>query len=95
MTITLNKALTLGKVIRERINDLKGLRTQVATRKSWLGQPERGELTEPTYDIKEMDKSILKLQKMAFELESLIKEQNNLVKVSFDYNEDDIFVGLV
>lgn len=94
MTITINKALVLGKVIRERINDLKGLRTQVATRKSWLGTPERNEVIEPTYDIKEMDKSILKLQKMAFELESLVKEKNNIISISFNYEDADIFVGL-
>jgi hypothetical protein len=66
----------------------------VATRKSWLGTPERNEVTEPTYDIKEMDKSILKLQKMAFELESLVKEKNNTISISFNYEDDDIFVGL-
>jgi len=94
MSITINKALVLGKVIRERVNDLKGLRTQVATKKTFFGQPERGEITEPTYDIKELDKKILKLQQIAYELETAVKEQNNIVWINFPYNEAEIFTGL-
>lgn len=95
MLITINKALVLGKVIRERMNDLKGLRTQVAVKKTWMGTPERGEVVEPTYDVKELDKAILKLQQMAFELESSVKEMNNTTYITFNHDEGDLFSNLV
>ena len=93
MNITINKALVLGKVVRERINDLKGLRSNVSTRRSIFGQP--NEVTEPTYDIKDLDRRILKLQQIGFELEAAIKEQNNVVTINVSENiSDELFKSL-
>jgi hypothetical protein len=94
MLVTINKALVLGKVIRERMNDLKQLRSNVSTKRTSLFG-ERQDVVEPTYDIKELDKQILKLQKMAFELESTIKEQNNITMVEFRYEDSDLFTSIV
>ncbi len=88
MQISINKALVLGKVVRERINDLKGLRSNVSTRRSIFGQT--NEVTEPTYDIKDLDRRVLNLQSIGFELEAAIKEKNNVVmiEVSDNINEE-------
>jgi hypothetical protein len=47
------------------------------------------------YDIKELDKQVLKLQKLAYEVETRIKEQNNtaLIFLSEDL-EDELFKSL-
>jgi len=93
MQVTINRALVLGKVVRERINDLKGLRTNVSSRRTIFGDAR--EVTEPTYDIKEVDKRILLLQKIAYQIEARVKEQNNATLVDIaDDVEDQLFKDL-
>ena len=93
MQLTINKALVMGKTIRERINDLKTLRQGVTTKRTLF--TEQREVTEPTYDIRELDKRILNLQKIAFQLESAIKEQNNITFVYMPEGiEDELFKSI-
>jgi hypothetical protein len=83
MKMTINKALVLGKVVRERINDLKGLRTGAGSKRTTIFS-NTNEVNEPTYDIKVLDKRILNLQSLAFTLEAAVKEVNNTVTVDVD-----------
>lgn len=93
MLITINKALVLGKVVRERINDLKTLRQGVSTKRTLFGDSR--EVTEPTYDIRELDKRILKLQRMGFAIETAIKEINNMTYVQIeDSVEEELFTSI-
>lgn len=93
MQLTINKALVMGKTIRERINDLKTLRQGVTTKRTMF--TEQREVTEPTYDIRELDKRILNLQKVAYQLESAIKEQNNITFVYIPEGaEDELFKSI-
>lgn len=94
MKISINKALVLGKTVRERINDLKSLRQNVSSRRTIFGDTR--EITEPTYDIKELDKRILKLQSIGFSIETAIKEANNIVTVDLEDDiQEELFKSLV
>ena len=74
-----NEALSLAKIVRERLNDLKALRTQVSVKDKWMREPEK--VTEPQYDVKEVDKKIIKLQNFIFEVDSKIKATNASTEV--------------
>jgi hypothetical protein len=50
----INEVLSLVKIVRERLNDLKAIRTQVAVVEKYYREPEK--VIEPKYDIKEVDK---------------------------------------
>ena len=75
----INEALSLAKIVRERLNDLKALRTQVSVKDKWMREPEK--VTEPQYDVKEVDKKIIKLQNFLFEVDSKIKATNAVTEV--------------
>ena len=95
MEITINKSLILLKSIKERISDLKQLRTEVATTKRTYYDGNKEEKI-PMYDVKYLDKNILSLQKIVFNIESRIKESNNVnfIKIS-DNIEDTIFSSII
>jgi hypothetical protein len=75
----INEVLSLTKIVRERLNDLKALRTQVAVKDKWMREPEK--VTEPQYDVKEVDKKIIALQNFLFEADSKIKATNAITDV--------------
>ena len=75
----INEALSLAKIVRERLNDLKALRTQTSVKERWMTTTEK--ITEPQYDVKEVDKKIIKLQNFLFEVDSKIKATNAVTEV--------------
>jgi len=89
MRITVNKALALDKMLRERSNDLKRLRGDVAVRKTSYFNRETSEEVVPQYDVKLLDKKILSLQTAIFELDAQVKAANasNIIEIEGNLNE--------
>lgn len=84
MEVTINKALVLGKSVRERLNDLKQLRQNSAViRRSYLDGKEQ-ERTEPQYDIKKVDQKCIELENFLFTLDSEIKQSNAQTFIKLD-----------
>jgi len=75
----INEVLSLVKVVRERLGDLKAMRTQVAVKETYYREPEK--VIEPQYDIKELDAKIVKLQNFLFEADSRVKAANAVTDV--------------
>ena len=80
--MTVNQILVLMKTVRERVNGLKTLRTQVSTKTTWYGEKEKVE--EPQYNIKAVDKKITELETWLFKADSAIKQSNAVVNVNID-----------
>lgn len=81
----MNYLLAMEKSLRERLNQLDGLKTQSA-RRTYYDNSEKRE--EPTYDIKKVDKKITEINRALFEINHKIKESNakTTVDVNVDYN---------
>jgi hypothetical protein len=94
MDITINRALILSKSFKERISDLKHLRTEVSTTKrSWLGDNREDKI--PMYDVKLLDNKILNLQKLLYKIETSIKGSNNIATIEVTQEiEDELFTSL-
>ena len=96
MRITVNKALALDKMLRERANDLKRLRSDVSVKKtSYFGVGrESSEETVPQYDVKLMDRKILALQTAIFELDATVKAANAQTMVEITGSMEELLSPL-
>jgi len=79
--ITINQILSIQKTVRERISDLKTLRTEVAKKESWMS--DNTKKVEPTYDIRLADKKITELQNFLCLTDQLVKQSNSVTTVDF------------
>ncbi len=88
--LTINQLLVLMKEVRNRLNDLRNLRTQVAVKTtSFYGDRETKEI-EPQYDVKILDKKITKLETWLFKADAAIKQANAITKVEVEVNVDEL-----
>ena len=79
--MTINQLLVLMKEIRSRVGDLRGLRSQTATKTtSYFGDRETKEI-EPQYDVKALDKKITFLENWLFTADAAIKQTNATTEV--------------
>ena len=88
MGITVNQILVLMKAVRERLNSLKSLATQVSTRDIYLYGDNREKTSEPQYDIKEVDKKVVQLEKWLFKADAAIKQANAVTIVDVEADVD-------
>lgn len=88
--VTINMALGKVKSLHQRHSELVGLRNQNARRVERFGYGKDGEkeITEPTYDAKDLDKKISKIAKEIRILDESIKATNQVTIVK-DYLWDD------
>jgi hypothetical protein len=96
MRISVNKALALDKMLRERASDLKRLRSEVAVKKtSYYGaNRETSEETVPQYDVKLLDRKILMLQTAIFELDATVKATNASTMMEVPGNMEELLSPL-
>ena len=59
---TVNELLSLQKIVRERVNELKTLRNSVSTKDIWYRAGETDKTSEPKYDVKAVDKKVAELE---------------------------------
>lgn len=91
--MTVNELLSLMKIVRERLNELKGLRNQVSVKDKWMREDSK--VTEPQYDVKLVDKKIVGLQNFLFLADSKIKTINARTEVEgLDINVSDLLSPL-
>lgn len=80
--MTVNECMCLHKAIKERVAELRNLRSAVTTEKTttypWMeeGKQNKIESTVVKYDIKLLDKKITELELFLFKCDSKIKQSN-------------------
>jgi len=90
--MTVNELMTIMKIARERVNDLKDLRLKVSTRERFYGTVER--TVEPEYDVKIVDKKITSLQNFIVIADMKIKNSNAITTVDIDVGVDNLLEPL-
>jgi len=89
--MTINEALVLLKVLRERKNTLDGL-TKTNSRRDYIlyGENEK-KISEPQYDCKLTDKKSTAIANKILLIETRIKQSNAITEInSDDINVDDL-----
>jgi hypothetical protein len=92
MEITINELLSLCRIVRERLHELKDLRKQISTKDRFYGAVEKE--VEPQYSVQFVDAKITKLQNFLFKADSKIKQSNAITKIEIDANADDLLAPL-
>jgi len=93
--MTVNELLSLTKIVRERLNELKHLRNTVSVKDTYMyGDKER--TTEPQYDVKAVDKKIVFLENFLYKSDAKIKTSNAKTEVlGLEINVDELLEPLV
>jgi len=90
--MTINELLVCMKIVRERLSDLKGLRSQVATTERYYGQVEKS--VEPQYDLKKVDRKITELQNFLYLADATIKQSNATTIADINMDMDELLSPL-
>ena len=78
--MTINEALSLAKVVRERVGSLRKMREQVSTKEHYFSGTEKSR--EPTYDVKAVDAKITELELFLFQIDAKIKQSNAVTQIN-------------
>jgi len=95
MKKTINETLVLMKIIRERMNELKILRSEVSRQETYSFRSDNEKIVEPRYDVKTVDKKITELQNFLYVTEAKIKQSNAVTQIDVDVDVDSLLQPLV
>jgi len=76
--MTINEALVLVKALRGRMNELREIRNVSLVSRRYLAGEEMREVVEPRYDMKTLDKMIVRIENFLLKLDAKIKQTNAL-----------------
>ena len=79
--MTVNELLVVTKIVRERLKDLKELRTEVSNLKRYYGDKES--VKEPQYDVKKVDQKITELQNFLMLADQKVKQSNAVTQIDY------------
>lgn len=91
--MTVNELLVTSKIVRERLKDLKELRTTVGSVKRYYGM-EKESVVEPKYDVIKVDKKITELQNFLMVADQKIKQSNAVTKIDYEIEIDKLLAPL-
>lgn len=94
--MTINKILSLTKIVRERLNELRSLRSQVASRERtyWGEEEKKSKEIEPQYDVKKVDKKVTELENFLFLADSSVKASNAKTELDLEVDVDKLLEPL-
>jgi len=90
--MTVNELLVVEKIVRERLKDLKELRTEVSNKKTYYGDKES--VKEPQYDIKKVDQKITQLQNFLMIADQKVKQSNAVTQIDYQPNVENLLSPL-
>jgi len=82
---TINEALVALKIVKERLSELRKLRSEVAVRERFYSSSEH--LKEPVYDVRKVDEKIVEIELWVLEAEQEIKRVNARTEVAVKTEE--------
>jgi len=93
--MTVNELLVLSKVVRERLNQLKGLAQSCAVKEQiFYTDRDKETTTTPQYDIKLVDKKITQLNTWLFKADAAVKQSNASTQVTLEVDVDSLLAPL-
>jgi len=88
--LTINEALVHIDQAQARLAELSALQKEVAKKERFFGTAERS--VEPTYDVKAVDKQIVRLRRVVLGLKTAIKQSNAVTEINFKTEQlEEIF----
>lgn len=94
VTQTVNAWLSMKNSLQSRLSELKDLKGNATTRHISEYSDGRKDITEPTYDIKSIDKKCAQITTALFKIDRAIKEANAKTKVELDVDYDTLVMPI-
>lgn len=91
--MTINEALSLAKVVRERVGSLRKMREQVSVKEHYFSSTEKQ--VDPTYDVRAVDAKITELELFLFQIDSKIKQSNATTQIDVQADPATLLAPLV
>lgn len=92
--ITISKLLSLQKIIKGRLNELKQLRSESSTiEKTYFGKDDLKEKI-PQYDVKKIDEKIVQLERFLLDSDFAVKDSNATTKVDMELDIDGLLSSI-
>ena len=97
--MTVNEAMVLQRAVKDRLNELRNLRSSVAIEKTttypWREEKaEKIEEVKVKYDIKALDKRITELELFLFKADAAIKQSNAMTELKLNADVDKLLAPL-
>ena len=98
--MTVNEAMVLVRVIKERVSELRMLRNSVATERvteypDWGGDSKKKlESVVVKYDIKVLDKRVTELELFLYKADAMIKQSNAMTEIKLVADVDKLLAPL-
>lgn len=84
---SVNAWLSMKNSLQSRLSEVKEMKSNASTRRI-TRYDGKEEITEPTYDIKQIDKKCAELTTALFKIDKAIKEANAKTQVTLDVDYD-------
>ena len=81
--MSINVAMVTAKALRGRLAELSSLRSQSSTREQYYGGDMK-KSTEPTYDVKVLDKKCVEIENFLMDLDAAVKSANAITIVELE-----------
>jgi len=98
MSMTVNEAMVLQKTLKERLAELRNLRSSVATEKTttypWHDSEKKVEEIKVKYDIKVLDKRVTELELALYKMDAAIKQSNAKTEIAITADVDKLLAPL-
>jgi hypothetical protein len=92
--LTINELLALVKAVRERVNGLKGLRSQLSTKEHYFSMGNENKTIEPQYSVVEVDRKVTDLEMFLFKADAAIKQANAVTEIAMEVNVEKLLEPL-
>ena len=91
MEYSISTLLVMEKSLRQRVSELISLKSEVSRRTTWT---EPNKVEEPLYDVKEVDKKVVEINKALFLISQRIKEANVITKIDVNIDFDSLMEAI-
>lgn len=90
--MSVSNLMVMMKAVKERMNDLKTVRTDVSKKERFYTSTEKEII--PQYDVKLVDAQIVKLQNWIMKADAIVKQSNAVTMVNVNVDLDELMKPL-
>jgi septal ring factor EnvC (AmiA/AmiB activator) len=87
---SINALLSMQKSLVQRRQQLEEVKNNTTSRSIHRDINGAEQINEPTYDIKKVDRKIVRINNALFKIDQKIKESNAVTKIDVDIDYDDL-----
>ena len=92
--MTVNEAIQFLNTLKSRVTQLRDLRKEVSTKNVFAWSGDKDKIVEPQYDVKLLDKQVVKLENAIWRLDAHIKSINAKTLIELQIDPDDLLKPL-